>query len=192
MATTIGTVVSVHVGTQGAYSKKSCDAIDVQLDGVVGDRHRGISREAYEGDKQPEGTVRRNERMWSAVSSEELISVEQQMDLAQPLLASTVGVNLCVEGVPQFSRLSRGTVLTFSSGAVLMVEEYNPPCTDMGETIARDHSSRSGEPLAESAFSNAAKFLRGLVGVVEVAGQIKVGDTFTVEPERLPKWLRSL
>ncbi len=190
MAGITGTVVSVHTGTEGTYSKINCESIDVQLDGIVGDRHRGISREAYEGDKQPEGTVRRNERMWSAVSAEEITDIQQQMDLAEPLLASTLGVNLCIEGVPGFSRLSRGTVLTFSSGAVLMVEEYNPPCSDMGETIACKHTTRSGETLEGSAFSKAAKFQRGLVGVVELAGQIKVGDTVTVEPERLPKWLR--
>ena len=112
------------------------------------------------------------------------------MDLAEPLLATSLGANLCLEGVPELSRLSRGTVLKFSSGVELMVEEYNPPCSDMGEKLASMHTSNSGEVIADNAFSQAAKFLRGVVGVVEVAGVINVGDEVVVEPERLPKWLR--
>lgn len=191
MTSITGKVVSVHSGRSGTLSKDPQASIVVELDGIVGDRHRGLSRQNWEGDKQAESTVRRNERHWSAVSVEELAAIEQAMDLAEPLSASSLGVNLCLEGVPDFSRLARGTVLKFSSGVELMVEEYNPPCSEMGEMIARMHSSKSGEAIADTAFSQAAKFLRGLVGVVEVAGVISAGDEVIVEPERLPKWLRS-
>ena len=190
MATFTGRVVSVCVGTGDTLTKEARDAIEVALDGIVGDRHRGLSRQNWEGDKQAEGTLRRNERHWSAVSVEELAQIEQSMDLAEPLLATSLGANLCLEGVPELSRLSRGTVLKFSSGVELMVEEYNPPCSDMGEKLASMHTSNSGEVIADNAFSQAAKFLRGVVGVVEVAGVINVGDEVVVEPERLPKWLR--
>lgn len=190
MATSTGRVVSVCVGTGDTLTKEMRDSIEVALDGIVDDRHRGLSRQNWEGDKQAEGTLRRNERHWSAVSVEELAQIEQSMDLAEPLLATSLGANLCLEGVPELSRLSRGTVLKFSSGVELMVEEYNPPCSDMGEKLASMHTSNSGEVIADNAFSQAAKFLRGVVGVVEVAGVINVGDEVVVEPERLPKWLR--
>jgi len=185
-----GSVVSVHVGVADTLDKAACESIEVELDGIVGDRHRGISRQCWEGDKQPEDSVRRNERHWSAVSTEELASISTEMDLAEPLSATTLGANLCLEGIPELSRLPRGTVLKFSSGVELMVEEYNPPCSDMGEKIAAIHRSNSGEPISNNAFSSAAKFMRGLVGVVEVAGRISIGDAVAVEPEQLPKWLR--
>ena len=185
-----GRVVSVHAGSTGTLCKQIFDSVIVELDGVVGDRHRGLSRENWESDKQAEGTVRRNERHWSAVSAEELAEIQQTMNLTEPLQAASLGANLCLQGIPGLSRLPRGTILKFSSGVELMVEEYNPPCLDMGEKIAGMYTSVSGEPLADAAFSQAAKFLRGVVGVVEVAGIITAGDVVVVVPENPPKWLR--
>jgi MOSC domain-containing protein YiiM len=191
MSSTKAIVVSVHVGEADTLSKSSCDTIQVELDGIVGDRHRGFTRETWDsGDKQPAGVVRRNERHWSAVSVEELADIAAQMDLQEPLTPTCLGANLCLQGVPGLSKLPRGTLLKFPSGAVLMVEEYNPPCSDMGQKLAQIHSSVSGEPVADTAFSQAAKFLRGVVGIVEVAGSIRPGDEVVVEHERLPKWLR--
>jgi hypothetical protein len=183
-------VVSVHVGAAGTLDKQAHEIIDLDFDGIVGDRHRSFTRACWEGDKQPEGTLRRNERQWSAVSVEELAVISDGMDLADPLQASDLGANLCLQGVPDLSRLPRGTQLKFPSGAQLMVEEYNPPCSDMGEKIAAQYTGKSGAVLAASAFSNAAKFSRGIVGVVEAPGRISVGDQVIIETERLPKWLR--
>jgi hypothetical protein len=183
-------VVSVHVGAAGTLDKQAHEIIDLDFDGIVGDRHRSFTRACWEGDKQPEGTLRRNERQWSAVSVEELAVISDGMDLADPLQASDLGANLCLQGVPDLSRLPRGTQLKFPSGAQLMVEEYNPPCSDMGEKIAAGYTGKSGAALAASAFSNAAKFSRGIVGVVEAPGRIAVGDQVIIATERLPKWLR--
>jgi MOSC domain-containing protein YiiM len=191
MTDQIGKVVSVHIGAAGTLEKVACAEIEMALDGVVGDRHRGLSRECWEGDKQPEGTARRNERMWSAISAEDMAAIGETMDVAEPLLASSLGVNLCIEGIANLSRLPRGTLLTFSSGVVLMVEEYNPPCSDMGEKLAGMHTTNSGEALDNSAFSKAAKFSRGLIGVVVLAGTISVGDEVQAAAESLPKWLRT-
>lgn len=184
-------VISVHIGAGDTLEKIPCDEIEFALDGIINDRHRGPSRECYEGDKQAQGTVRRNERQWSAISTEEIELIEKNMDLAEPLLAASLGVNLCLTGVPELSNLPRGTLLTFASGAILMVEEYNPPCSDMGEKLASMHTTRSGEPLTIGSFSSAAKFSRGVVGVVEVGGQVAAGDAVIIESEQLPKWLRS-
>ena len=188
--TIVGRVVSVHAGAGGTLSKEARDAIEVELDGIVGDRHRGFFRENWKDDKQAEGVIRRNERHWSAVSVEELASIQQAMNLVQPLLPESLGANLCLQGVPDLSRLARGSLLKFSSGVELMVEEYNPPCREMGEKLAAMHTSNSDEWIPAGAFSQAAKFLRGVVGVVEVAGIIRAGDEVRVELPQLPKWLR--
>ncbi len=190
MTTTVGKVASVYVGAPDTLVKEPREAIEVALDGIIGDRHRGIARDYWDDEEHGENTERRNERHWSAMSVEELAEIEEAMDLVQPLTAASLGANLCLEGVPELSRLSRGTLLKFSSGAELMVEEYNPPCSDMGAKVAELYATRSGDPLSDNTFSQAAKFLRGVVGVVQVAGIIRAGDEVTVVPERLPKWLR--
>lgn len=185
----VANVVSVHAGSNDDLSKEERPSIRVELDGVVGDRHQSYSRLTWAGDKQPEGTVRRNERQWSAVSVEELEEIRAATDLQEPLTAASLGANLCLAGVEELSRLPRGTLLKFPSGAELMVEEYNPPCHDMGKKLASTHTTRSGEPLPSTTFSKAAKLIRGVVGVVEVAGTISAGDEVIIEIFETPSWL---
>lgn len=190
MNTIVATVLSVHSGSNDDLSKEAHSVIHVGLDGVEGDRHRSYQRSTWEGDKQPQGTMRRNERQWSAVSAEELADISAAMDLAESLTAECLGANLCLAGVSQLSRLPKGTLLKFPSGAELVVEEFNPPCHDMSKKVASMYATRSGEPLASTAFSKAAKLTRGVVGVVEAAGAIKAGDEVTIEIYETPAWLR--
>ena len=182
-------VVSVHAGSNDDMSKQELAAIDVQLDGIVGDAHRSYVRKAWAGDKQAEGTVRRNERQWSAVSLEELAEIQDAMDLVERPTPTELGANLCLSGIRELSRLPKGTVFKLPSGAELIVEEYNPPCHDMGKKLAATHETRSGDPLSSTAFSKAAKLSRGLVGVVEVPGVIQAGDEVQIEIYETPAWL---
>jgi MOSC domain-containing protein YiiM len=182
-------VMSVHAGCNEDMSKPDLPSIRVELDGIVGDKHRSIARTTWAGDKQPKGTVRRNERQWSAVSREELREIAEAMDLREPLLPATLGANLCLQGVEELSRLPKGTLLKFPSGAELSVEEYNPPCLHMGTRLAEIHPTTSGEPLTTTAFSSAARLSRGIVGVVEVPGEIFPGDEVTIELYEQPSWL---
>ena len=189
----VGQVVSVNLGTRDTDLRKDpVEFLQAELDGFVGDRHRSLQRDCWEGDKQAEGTVRRNERMWSAMSEEEIDYIEREMDLKESLQASDMGVNLCLKGIPDLSQLPMGAVLKFPSGAALMVEEYNPPCIEMSRKLAAIYTTNSGETLSDTAFSKASKFSRGVVGVVEVAGVISPGDEVTVEFLKLPIWLARL
>lgn len=191
MGTMQGRVASAFLGAPGTLRKDNQTSLEFAFDGIVGDRHRGLTRNAWAlTDKQPEGTERRNERQWSAVAQEDLDVVSEKLNLAAPLAAGDVAVNLSIEGVPDFSRLPRGTTLTFAGGVVLMVEEYNPPCSRMSHFVAEQYPTRNGDPLADTDFIEASKFCRGLVGVVEVPGTVAVGESVTVAPEVLPKWLR--
>ena len=184
-----GTVVSVHAGKNDDMSKDQHDSIEVELDGIVGDAHRSISRQCWAGDKQPKDTVRRNERMWSAVSVEELAEIADGMDITDELTPTELGANLCISGIAQLSRLPKGTVLKFPSGAELIVVEYNPPCLDMGTKLAETHTTNSGKPLEPTEFSKVAKLKRGIVGVVDVAGPINAGDEVEVTVYETPSWL---
>ncbi|MDA0679297.1 MAG: MOSC domain-containing protein [Proteobacteria bacterium] len=184
-----GKIVSVHSGSNDDLSKEAHASIDVQLDGIVGDRHRSYIRETWPGDKQPLGTTRRNERQWSAVSVEELLDIQQRMGLEGTMTAGSLGANLCIKGIAELSRLPKGTILTFPSGCTLMVEEYNPPCKHISEIQAKVHTTISGTPLSPTAFSIASKLSRGVVGVVEAAGVINAGDDVVVTIYETPSWL---
>ncbi len=181
-------VVSVYADSSDDPGKDEPASIHVELDGILGNRYRSFQRETWTGDKQSRGTVRRNERQWSGVSIEELAAIGQALGMDGPLSAELLGANICFAGIPEFSRLPKGTLLTFPSGAELLVEEYNPPCQYMGKRVAR-LPTRSGRALSAMAFSTAAKLTRGVVGVVEVPGVIRAGDSVIVQPYETPRWL---
>ena len=186
------TLSSLHVGRTVAFAKNSIETAQVELDGFVGDKHRGYMRGAYEGESYPVGTIRRNDRQWSAVSIEELAQITEGMNLQDSLTAETLGANLCFEGVPNFSSLPRGTKLLFPSGAALIVEDYNPPCHYMSDEIAATHLTLSGESPGKLDFLKVAKKLRGLVGVIDVAGEINQGDEVHIkvfDAERMKNFL---
>lgn len=79
--------------------------------------------------------------------------------------------------------------MRFPSNAELQVENYNPPCLDMGTKLAESMKTNSGKPLQNTAFSKASKLSRGIVGVVEVAGIINPGDEIDVTIYEHPSWL---
>ena len=77
-----GTVTSLFLGATGTLRKEAQSSLEFAFDGIVGDRHRGLTRKAWEQtDKQPGGTERRNERQWSAVAQEDLDQASQVLSL---------------------------------------------------------------------------------------------------------------
>lgn len=184
--------MSVNLGSQGDLGKEPCSFLQAELDGFIGDRHKSYSRQTWAGDKQPEGTKRRNERQWSAVSVEELAEIQWKMDLKEPLTGASLGANICLSGVPHLSRLPKGTILKFPTGAELEVSECNTSCLEMGQKVSKTYTTNSGEQIRASAFLKASKYCRGLVGVIEVAGIIKPGDEVTIIPYEPPKWIARL
>ncbi len=93
----------VGPGDRDGLGKQEVAEIEVTLGGIVGDRHRGFSRESWAGDKETKGTVRRNERQWSAVSREEVASISNSLGLAESMDVADLGANLCLEGLDGFS-----------------------------------------------------------------------------------------
>jgi len=175
-----GKIVSLQVGNNEDLSKQPQASLSAEIMGFAGDKHQGPVRETWAGEWEPEGTIRRNERQWSCVSVEELAHITERLELTEPLSPATLGANLCVKGIPEFSLLPKGTKLVFPSGAVLLVEEYNPPCSDMGAQIASKYSTRSGQPLTDKAWLRPAAGRRGVVGVIDVPGEIRAGDEVEV------------
>ncbi|MBP39759.1 MAG: MOSC domain-containing protein [Chloroflexi bacterium] len=178
--TLVGRIVSVHSGNNEDLSKEARESLTAEIGGFVGDKHQGFSRKAWDGEWEPAGTLRRNERQWSGVSVEELTYISEHLALTKPLSPDTVGANLCVEGISEFSLLPKGSKLVFPSGAVLLVEEYNPPCVEMGAQIVAKHGAPSDKSLTPAAWVSLAAGRRGLVGIVDVPGIIRPGDEVEV------------
>ena len=175
-----GRVVSVHVGEAGNRTKESRPSIEVRLDGINGDKHAGFTRKALEKEDYPTGIELRNDRQWSALSVSEVEIMRTKMNLRE-LAAGVLGPNLVIDGIDDFSRLPRGTKLTFPSGATLVVEGFNPPCADMGTHIASVYpKDADGKPTQGNMFPKAAINERGLVGVVDRPGIITVGEEVVV------------
>ena len=181
-----GRVVSLHLGKNEDLSKQQKASLSAEIGGFAGDKHQGPVRETWEGEWEPVGTTRRNERQWSGVSTEELEYITQRLELTEPLSPSTLGANLCIEGIPEFSLPPKGTKLVFPSGAVLLVEEYNPPCSDMGAQIVSKYASRSEQALSDTSWLRPASGRRGLVGVIDVPGEIIPGDEVEVRVYQEP------
>jgi hypothetical protein len=176
-----GRIVSLHKGNNEDLSKQPQISLNAEIGGFAGDKHQGPVRKTWESESEPSGTKRRNERQWSGVSVEELAHITESLELKQPISPATLGANLCIEGIPEFSLLPKGTRLVFPSGAVLQVEEYNPPCSEMGAQIAAKYSTRSSQPLTAKMWLRPAAGRRGVVGVIDVPGEIREGDEVEVQ-----------
>ncbi len=152
-------------------------ALDLDLGGIPGDRHWGLTRLADARERHhPNGTVIRNRRQLSAVSAAECHAVASVLGIPE-LRPGWLGANLLIDGVAELSALPCGARLQAPSGATLLVEEVNPPCVKAGRAIAAHHSGTAD--LARR-FVSAAGGLRGIVLSVERAGRIHAGDPLTI------------
>ncbi|MDJ0916541.1 MAG: hypothetical protein QNJ05_02180 [Woeseiaceae bacterium] len=183
-------VVELHAYSKMDPARTPADSLQFEVDGIVGDRHRGHLRAAFSNDKQQKGTMRRNERMWSAISVEELAQISADMGLDGVIEPKDVTANLCLEGAPDLSKLPKGSILRFPSGLELLVEEFCTPCMDKGEMLRQKYRRSDGGELLPTAFAKASKLSRGLVGIVEVAGAVSAGDTVEIIEYAHPSWLR--
>lgn len=170
------TVTGLFAADRGTFVSRPVDGIDLTLDGVPGDLHGGPTRRT--GGREPwhpRGTVIRNDRQISILGDEELAVIAAAMGLPR-LPADWIGANLTLSGRTDLSLLPAGARLMAPSGATILVTAYNAPCRQSGRAVAE----RSGVPDHEFGFVKAAKGRRGLVGYVERAGALAVGDLVTV------------
>jgi MOSC domain-containing protein YiiM len=146
--------------------------VTLDLGGIPGDRHHGLTRTAQSWDRaHPTGVPIRNRRQLTLVSVEELAVVAELLGLAE-VRPEWLGANVAVEGLADLTALPAGSILVFASGAALTCEGENDPCRKAGARIARE----SGVDSAAGAFVKAAAGRRGILCSVERAGVITAGD----------------
>jgi MOSC domain-containing protein YiiM len=121
----------------------------------------------------PRNTEIRNTRQFAILSDEELAMIAGDMGLAV-LDPALLGATMVLEGIPDFTHLPPSSRLQGTSGATLVVDLENRPCTLPAKPIDARHAGFG------KAFKPAAKDRRGVTAWVEREGTFTLGDAVTL------------
>ena len=138
--------------------------------GVAGEVHGGVTRASCSRvtGQYKRGTEIRNVRQFSVLSAEELALIAADMGLAV-LDPSLLGASMVISGIPDFTHLPPSSRLQAESGATLVVDMENRPCTLPAKEIEAVH------PGFGKKFKPAAQDRRGVTAWVEREGILQVG-----------------
>lgn len=174
----VGRVLEVLVCDDSeSIQSRAIENITATFEGFPGDKHSGWTKPSDGRTKfYPRGTVIRNNRQISIVSSEELdeVSVTLNIDFIKP---EWVGANLLLGRIPELTKIRPNSRMFFSSGAVLLITSDNLPCGSMTDEIMKHIPNR---PDLKEKIKPTSMTKRGLVAVVELPGQIQKGDEVRV------------
>jgi hypothetical protein len=160
----------------GTLVTRPVNEITLDWHGVVGDSHAGATRKAdVRVPHYRRGSVVRNERQVTVVAPDQLAEVATRLNLPE-IRPEWLGANMMITGIPHLTLLPPATRLIFASGAALVVDWENLPCTGPGRVIAHQY----GDESLTSRFVKAAKQRRGFTAWVERVGPIAVGDAVEV------------
>ena len=160
---------------ENGFEKSVTDSMMLRLDGPEGDCHSGHTRKSDSRTLQlyKRNTDIRNVRQITIVSQEELDEVAKL--LAIPFIdPSWFGANMVLSGIADLTLLLPSTRFQFPSGAVLVNDMENLPCSQIAVVVARHH------PDIQFKVVRAALHKRGLTAWVEREGEIKTGDAVAV------------
>ena len=157
--------------SDGPLWAEPADEMFAGFAGMAGEVHHGITAPSCVRmtAQYPQGTEVRNTRQFSVLSAEELAEIAGDMGLAV-LSPSLVGASMVISGIPDFSHVPPGSRLQGSSGATLVVNLNNRPCSYPVKAIEAAH------PGFGKAFKSAATGRRGVVAWVEREGVFRLGD----------------
>ena len=164
------------------FEKPERESLNLLFAGPEGDCHAGLTR-ASDSRTLPvyaRNTEIRNVRQMTLISVEEMEEVGGAMAL-DSIDPTWLGANLLARGIPDLTLLPPSTRLQFPSGATLVVDMENLPCSQVAKVITKLHPAEGPE------FVKAAKHKRGVTAWVEREGAVMRGDVITVwlPPQRL-------
>ncbi|MDP3338823.1 MOSC domain-containing protein [Frigidibacter sp.] len=151
--------------------------------GVEGEEHAGLTRPSCSRvtAQYPRNTEIRNTRQFSILAQEDLDAIAAAMGL-DSLDPAWVGASMVVKGIPDFSHVPPSSRLQAGSGATLVVDIENRPCTLPAKVIDAVH------PGAGKLFKPAAKGKRGITAWVEREGVFRLGDRLRLHVPDQPVW----
>jgi hypothetical protein len=167
---------------EGGFGKAPTGEMSLGLDGPEGDCHTGPTRKSDSRTLAlyPRGLDISNVRQLTILAQEELQEIATALGIAA-VDPSWLGANLVLSGVPELTFLPPSTRLQFPSGATIVVDMENHPCSQIAEVIGRHH------PGLEKLVVKKALHKRGVTAWVEHAGDIKLGDEMSlfIPPQRI-------
>ena len=122
----------------------------------------------------------RNVRQLTLLSAEELAEVAARLSIPE-VKPEWLGANMLVSGIPDFTLLPPSTRLQFPSGATIVVDMENYPCSQIAKVVESHH------PGTQFKVVEAAMHKRGVTAWVEREGMVKTGDAIKIitPPNRL-------
>ncbi|NMD07755.1 MAG: MOSC domain-containing protein [Phyllobacteriaceae bacterium] len=157
------------------FEKAATARVMMRFEGPEGDCHSGSNRPSDSRTLQlyARNTDIRNVRQVTVVSVEELEATAKALGIPR-IEPSWFGANMVVSGVPDFTLLLPSTRLQFPSGATLVVDMENLPCSQIAHVVAQHH------PDVQFQVVKAAMHRRGVTAWIEREGEVKAGDSMTV------------
>lgn len=153
------------------------------FDGPEGEAHGGLTRASCSRvtGQYRRGTVIRNTRQFSLLGAEDLAEIAARMgvDRLDPAL---LGATMVIAGLPDFSHLPPSSRLQGASGATLVVDMENRPCTLPAKPI------EAALPGFGAKFKAAAKGRRGVTAWVEREGTFTLGEAVRLHVPDQPVW----
>lgn len=181
----IGRIVWLgHVPDRAAaLESRALPSLMARFDGPEGEAHGGLTRPACSrvSALYKRNTEIRNTRQFSLLSAEDLAATAAAMGLER-LDPALVGANMVIEGIPDFSHLPPSSRLQGDSGATLVVDMNNRPCTLPARPIEGQH------PGFGARYKTAAKGRRGVTAWVEREGGFALGDAIRLYIPDQPVW----
>jgi MOSC domain len=122
----------------------------------------------------------RNVRQLTLLSAEELADIAARLAIPE-VKPEWLGANMLVSGIPDFTLLPPSTRLQFPSGATLVVDMENEPCSQIAKVVDQYH------PGTRFRVVEAAMHKRGVTAWVEREGVVNTGDAIRIvtPPNRL-------
>ena len=183
----VGTIVWLGIvrDRKAQLEAEPVKGIEALFSGPKGEAHGGLTRPSCSRvlAQYPRGTTIRNTRQFSILSSEELDQIGRDMGLDKALDASLVGATMVISGIPDFTHLPPSSRLQAESGATLVVDMENRPCTLPARPIENHHSGFGAK------FKAAAFGRRGVTAWVEREGLLELGQKVSLHIPDQRAWL---
>lgn len=154
-----------------ALSSSATTEIRATFAGPEGEAHGGLTRPACSrvAAQYPRDTEIRNVRQFSVLSREEIDAIAREMGL-NDLDPALFGATMVIDGIPDFTHVPPSSRLQADSGATLVVDMENQPCTLVSREIEGTHKGFG------KLFKPAAEGRRGVTAWVEREGAFRLGD----------------
>lgn len=166
-----------------ALESVALEAMALRFSGPEGEAHGGLTRPSCSRVRglYPRGTEIRNTRQLSVMSAEELAQIAAEMGL-QALDPALLGASMVIEGIADVSHLPPSSRLLAKSGASIVVDMENRPCTLPARPIETRH------PGFGARFKRAGKGRRGVTAWVEAEGRVALGESLRLFIPDQPQW----